>query len=119
MLIGLSGVFLFAIEVGIAIAIRQWRRNRQKGHDIPGAGPLGVVFGDIGTSPHYSFQTALWSVRIPDQSFVLGIASLIIWCLLLLLVTVKYMFVVMCADYHGEGGRNYGRWRCGFAHRIF
>jgi hypothetical protein len=107
MLVGLSGVFLFAIEVGIAIAIRQWRRNRQKGHDIPGAGPLGVVFGDIGTSPHYSFQTALWSVRIPDQSFVLGIASLIIWCLLL------------CADYHGEGGRNYGRWRCGFAHRIF
>ena len=64
---------------------------------------LGVVFGDIGTSPLYSFQTALWSVRSPDQSSVLGIASLIIWCLLLL-VMVKYMFVVMRADYHGEGG---------------
>ena len=64
---------------------------------------LGVVFGDIGTSPLYSFQTALWSIRGPDQSSVLGIASLIIWCLLLL-VTVKYMFVVMRADYHGEGG---------------
>jgi K+ transporter len=53
---------------------------------------LGVVFGDIGTSPLYSFQTALWSITSPDQSSVLGIASLIIWCLLLL-VTVKYMFV--------------------------
>ena len=64
---------------------------------------LGVVFGDIGTSPLYSFQTALWSVRNPDHSSVLGIASLIIWCLLLL-VTLKYVFVVMRADYHGEGG---------------
>jgi KUP system potassium uptake protein len=64
---------------------------------------LGVVFGDIGTSPLYSFQTALWSVSKPDQSSVLGIASLIIWCLLLL-VTLKYVFVVMRADYHGEGG---------------
>ena len=64
---------------------------------------LGVVFGDIGTSPLYSFQTALWSIRNPDQSSVLGIVSLIIWCLLLL-VTVKYMIVVMRADYHGEGG---------------
>jgi KUP system potassium uptake protein len=64
---------------------------------------LGVVFGDIGTSPLYSFQTALWSVSDPDQSSVLGIVSLIIWCLLLL-VTAKYVFVVMRADYHGEGG---------------
>src|SRR6267142_6537419 len=64
---------------------------------------LGVVFGDIGTSPLYSFQTALWSIRDPDQSSVLGIASLIIWRMLLL-VTVKYMFVGMRADYHGEGG---------------
>ncbi|MGC2578243.1 MAG: KUP/HAK/KT family potassium transporter, partial [Terrimicrobiaceae bacterium] len=64
---------------------------------------LGVVFGDIGTSPLYSFQTALWSLSDPDQSSVLGIVSLIIWCLLLL-VTLKYVFVVMRADYHGEGG---------------
>ena len=63
---------------------------------------LGVVFGDIGTSPLYSFQTALWSLSNPDQSSVLGIVSLIIWCLLLL-VTLKYVFVVMRADYHGEG----------------
>ena len=49
---------------------------------------LGVVFGDIGTSPLYSFQTALLSIRNPDQSSVLGIVSLIIWCLLLL-VTVS------------------------------
>ena len=45
---------------------------------------LGVVFGDIGTSPLYSFQTALWSLSNPDQSSVLGIVSLINWCLLLL-----------------------------------
>lgn len=64
---------------------------------------LGVVFGDIGTSPLYSFQTALWQLREPDTAGVLGIPSLIIWSLLLL-VTVKYVLIVMRADYHGEGG---------------
>lgn len=64
---------------------------------------LGVVFGDIGTSPLYSFETALGTITQPGRNEVLGVASLIIWSLLLI-VTLKYVFIVMRADYHGEGG---------------
>lgn len=64
---------------------------------------LGVVFGDIGTSPLYAFQTALDAVEHPTSDSVLGVVSLIIWSLILI-VTVKYVMIVMRADYHGEGG---------------
>jgi KUP system potassium uptake protein len=64
---------------------------------------LGVVFGDIGTSPLYAFQAALNASpeTIPEAS--LGVASLIIWSLLAI-VTCKYVLLVMRADYKGEGG---------------
>ncbi len=61
---------------------------------------LGVVFGDIGTSPLYAFETAL---GIAGASSAVGVASLILWTIFLV-VTVKYAAVVMRADYHGEGG---------------
>jgi KUP system potassium uptake protein len=61
---------------------------------------LGVVFGDIGTSPLYTYETALGAVRGSDP---VGVASLIVWSLLLI-VTLKYVGVVMRADYRGEGG---------------
>ena len=64
---------------------------------------LGVVFGDIGTSPLYAFETALSAVRNPTSAAVLGVTSLILWSLILL-VTLKYVLIVMRADYHGEGG---------------
>jgi len=64
---------------------------------------LGVVFGDIGTSPLYAYQMAVGSLAHPDRNALLGVASLIIWSLLLI-VTFKYVLVVMRADYHGEGG---------------
>lgn len=64
---------------------------------------LGVVFGDIGTSPLYAFQTALGALTHPGRDGVLGVASLIIWSLLLL-VSGKYILIVMRADYRGEGG---------------
>jgi KUP system potassium uptake protein len=64
---------------------------------------LGVVFGDIGTSPLYAFETALRALGEPSPHLVLGVASLIIWTLLLI-VSLKYILVVMRADYHGEGG---------------
>ena len=64
---------------------------------------LGVVYGDIGTSPLYAFETALAAVANTTTNDVLGVASLILWSLILL-VTVKYVLVVMRADYHGEGG---------------
>jgi len=64
---------------------------------------LGVVFGDIGTSPLYAFQAALKASPKTTQEAVLGVASLIIWSLLLI-VTCKYVLLVMRADYKGEGG---------------
>ncbi len=64
---------------------------------------LGVVFGDIGTSPLYTFHTALQQPLNQDPNLPLGIASLIIWTLIAI-VTCKYVLLVMKADYHGEGG---------------
>jgi KUP system potassium uptake protein len=61
---------------------------------------LGVVFGDIGTSPLYAYQLA---VSIAGAQAALGVASLIIWTLFFV-VWVKYVMLVMKADYHGEGG---------------
>ncbi len=68
-------------------------------------GVLGVVYGDIGTSPLYAFQTSL--EHFTKTGFhrweVLGILSLIFWSLVLI-VTVKYVLLVMRADNRGEGG---------------
>ena len=68
-------------------------------------GALGVVFGDIGTSPLYAFRESFIGVhRLPiDEVHVLGVLSLIVWALILV-VTVKYVFITMRADNRGEGG---------------
>jgi KUP system potassium uptake protein len=66
---------------------------------------LGVVFGDIGTSPLYTVQTCFsdFTGLKPTPDNVLGILSLITWALIIV-VTLKYIMVVMRADNHGEGG---------------
>ena len=66
---------------------------------------LGVVFGDIGTSPLYAFQVALTGVghSPPTQADVLGIVSLILWALTVM-VSLKYVVFVLRADNDGEGG---------------
>lgn len=66
-------------------------------------GALGVVFGDIGTSPLYAFEAAVAGLGGTERNQVLGVASLILWTLLLI-VSGKYIFLVMRADFHGEGG---------------
>ncbi len=68
-------------------------------------GSLGVVFGDIGTSPLYAFQVAMTQAArggITDHA-ILGVVSLALWALILV-VTVKYVLFVMRADNKGEGG---------------
>ena len=66
---------------------------------------LGVVYGDIGTSPLYAFKAslALFSDRVVTSTEILGILSLIFWSLVMI-VTVKYVTLVMRADNKGEGG---------------
>ncbi len=66
---------------------------------------LGIVYGDIGTSPLYAFKSSLimfQAVRISNVE-IMGILSLIFWSLVLI-VTVKYVTLVMRADNRGEGG---------------
>ncbi len=67
-------------------------------------GALGVVFGDIGTSPLYTLKTVLdYTGPHPDPSAVLGALSLILWTLFLV-TTVKYVNIAMRVDNDGEGG---------------
>jgi KUP system potassium uptake protein len=68
-------------------------------------GALGVVFGDIGTSPLYTLSLCIHGEYGTGTAAprVLGVLSLILWSLTMV-VTVKYLFFIMKADNHGEGG---------------
>ncbi len=68
-------------------------------------GVLGVVYGDIGTSPLYAFKASLELFKdLPITNVeVMGVLSLIFWSLILI-VTIKYVMLVMRADNRGEGG---------------
>ena len=75
-------------------------------HDLRLAlGALGVVFGDIGTSPLYAFRESFIGLHpLPiEPLYVMGVLSLIFWALVLV-VTVKYVLITMHADNRGEGG---------------
>ncbi len=67
-------------------------------------GAVGVVFGDIGTSPLYTIKNCLSESHYPmDHVLVMGILSLIFWAITIV-VTLKYVCVVLQADNNGEGG---------------
>ncbi|CTP89911.1 potassium transporter Kup [Xanthomonas graminis] len=68
-------------------------------------GAIGVVFGDIGTSPLYTLKEAFSPHYglTPDHDTVLGILSLVFWALMIV-VTLKYVAIIMRADNDGEGG---------------
>src|ERR1700755_1457453 len=65
---------------------------------------LGIVYGDLGTSPLYTYQTIVGSVGgHPSAEDALGLLSLVVWALIIT-VSIKYCVFVMRADNHGEGG---------------
>ena len=69
-------------------------------------GALGVVYGDIGTSPIYAFREALVAAsgsEVAEREDILGVLSLILWALTII-VTIKYITFVLKADNRGEGG---------------
>jgi KUP system potassium uptake protein len=69
-----------------------------------GLSALGVVFGDIGTSPLYTLKTVLGlTAGAPEPAVVLGVLSLVIWTLVVV-TTIKYVAVAMSVDNDGEGG---------------
>ena len=81
---------------------------------------LGIVYGDIGTSPMYVMKSIVegnGGITNVDQDFIVGSLSLVIWTITLL-TTVKHVLIALRADNHGEGGifalysliRNCGKW---------
>ena len=69
-------------------------------------GSIGVVFGDIGTSPLYAFKEAINAAvhrQLDIRDATIGVLSLILW-VLILIVTIKYVLILLRADNKGEGG---------------
>src|SRR5438045_5012185 len=69
-------------------------------------GSIGVVYGDIGTSPLYAFREAVLAAQGAGpitRELVLGILSLIVWSLIIV-VTLKYIVLLLRMDNNGEGG---------------
>src|ERR1700719_5170745 len=71
-------------------------------------GSIGVVYGDIGTSPLYAMREAVVAASAGGngdltRSAVLGVLSLILWALIIV-VTLKYVLILLRADNNGEGG---------------
>jgi KUP system potassium uptake protein len=79
--------------------------NHHKKVAILTLGAIGVVFGDIGTSPLYAYREALAQASGDGitRAEILGVLSLALWALILV-VTVKYVSFLMRADNNGEGG---------------
>lgn len=77
--------------------------GKEEAHQNLVLGALGVVFGDIGTSPLYTLQICMGETKDVTHHGVMGILSLIVWSLIAV-VTLKYVLVVMRADNRGEGG---------------
>ena len=78
--------------------------KRRVGTTAAGLTALGIVYGDLGTSPLYTMQTILTAVGpAASKATALGVLSLIFWTLLVT-ISVKYCAFVMRADNHGEGG---------------
>ena len=68
-------------------------------------GALGIVYGDIGTSPLYAFRESFGhhSGMSTQPQNIMGVLSLIVWSLIIV-ISIKYLLFVMRADLHGEGG---------------
>src|SRR5471032_2931950 len=69
-------------------------------------GSIGVVYGDIGTSPLYALKESLTAATASGpltETMVIGVMSLMLWALTII-VTLKYVWLIMSADNHGEGG---------------
>src|SRR5262245_10291331 len=95
----------------MAVSVSTTEAHEGQGQHISGfwaltLGSIGVVFGDIGTSPLYAFREAVAGAAHGQEvtrTIVLGVLSLILWALLIV-VTAKYVLLLLRADNNGEGG---------------
>ncbi len=90
--------------VSTAVAARPHEHGKQS-FWVLFVGCIGVVYGDIGTSPLYALREALHAARAGGltQNEIIGIVSLL-WWTLMLIVTLKYVVLILRADNRGEGG---------------
>ena len=79
--------------------------HNQSGLAKLAVGAVGIVFGDIGTSPIYAFRETFAGHHplAPDAEHIVGVLSLIFWSMMIV-VTIKYVTIIMRADNKGEGG---------------
>jgi KUP system potassium uptake protein len=102
-------IMKFSNEAGaVGSAIAAASTPAAAGHPARGAlmvGALGVVFGDIGTSPIYAFRESIKAAGGDRamETTVFGVLSLVFWAIVII-VAIKYVLVVMRADNEGEGG---------------
>src|SRR3954462_474913 len=98
-------------EVAVTAAETPAANEHGEAHSTAGfkalmIGSIGVVYGDIGTSPLYALREAVMAASgtagVSPQA-VLGVVSLILWALIIV-VTLKYVVILLRADNHGEGG---------------
>lgn len=92
------------ISVSEVVIESDMSKEKKNGLLLLSLGALGVVFGDIGTSPLYAMRECFGEYGIPlTPENIIGILSLIFWTLILV-ICIKYMAFVMRADNKGEGG---------------
>ena len=107
-------------KYGLKMLLRSIRSSLGRYLAILAIVALGVVYGDIGTSPLYTMQTFLagqGGVQHADETAVIGMLSLVFWTMTLI-TTVEYVLICMRVDNKGEGGifalysllRKYGKW---------
>ena len=92
-------------SLAMSAPLRPRRGTGRHRHSAWCCAVLGVVYGDIGTSPLYAFKASLQHFKPGDVTNleIMGILSLIFWSLVLV-VTVKYVLLILLADNRGEGG---------------
>jgi KUP system potassium uptake protein len=107
-----EATILMTSDVVVSAAETTAADGRVNAHSTAGfkalmLGSIGVVYGDIGTSPLYAFREAVIAASGPSGTVnslaVLGVLSLILWALIVV-VTLKYVLILLRADNHGEGG---------------
>lgn len=93
------------MDATVALAAPPTGRTRWigRGTALSSLAALGIVYGDIGTSPLYAFKVAVTAAGGAPGVAAVGVTSLIIWSLVLV-VSVKYAVLILRADNHGEGG---------------
>lgn len=89
--------------VGTTLGGRPSQHGAHGSRAMLAIGAIGVVFGDIGTSPLYAIQETIAKHGSADRVFVMGVLSLVFWALFLVVV-VKYQMLIMRATNRGEGG---------------